>query len=357
MESLKESYQIFDDPAELFQAMLHDIQKAREYVYLEVYKFGNDSVGSRFRNALTQKAREGVRIKLLIDSWGAGVPISFFSEMIRYGAEVRFFRKIVLAFDFFTKNHRRNHRKLLIIDDRISYIGSANITGYSIHWRELQLRIEGEISVCLKRTFLISFKTYRKYIFNKFNYRKAIFFKDFEIIQDIPSIYRQRIKKRYEDLIRKATKEIIIETPYFVPGYKLRKGLMEAAARGVEVTIIMPRHSDVRIVDFLRDKYLGMLHRSQVKIMFYTPTNLHAKAALVDNEIFGIGSANFDYRSFRYLYEIMLFGKNKEVVQKLRKHLDETLASSIPFNYEVWQNRPAFEKLVSQLLVPFRHLF
>lgn len=353
----KEKYQLFDHPPALHTAMLEDIEQARSYIYLETYKFGNDSVGRRFRNALTRKAKQGVEVKLLIDSWGAGVPLSFFREMIRHGAEVRFFKKIVLAFDFLTKNHRRNHRKLLIIDDSITYLGSANIAGHSIKWRELQFRIQGKITVHFKRSFLATFKDYHKYIVNKFSYRKAISHGDFEILQDIPSIYRQRIKRHYEDLIQNAKKEIIIETPYFIPGFKLRKKLMEAASRGVDVKIIMPAHSDVRIVDFLRSKYLGPMHRNKVKFFFYTPANLHAKAALFDNEIFGVGSANFDYRSFRYMYEIMLFGENKKVVALLRSHMDETIRKCIPFEYKAWLNRPIIEKIISQLLLPFRHLF
>jgi cardiolipin synthase A/B len=356
-ETKKDTYTIFDHPPALFEAMLHDIEQAKKYIFLETYKFGNDSIGSRFRNALTQKAKEGVKIKLLIDSWGAAVPLSFFSEMLRYNAEVRYFKKIVLAFDFFTKNHRRNHRKLLIIDDNIAYLGSANIAGHGIKWKELQLRLEGKIAIHFKRSFLASFKVYSKYIFNKLAYRKTIHHCHFEIVQDIPSIYRQRIKRRYEDLIRKARKEIIIETPYFVPGFKLRKKLMEAALRGVDVKIIMPEHSDVRIVDLLRNKYLGQMHRSKVRFLFYTPTNLHAKAALFDNEIVGIGSANFDYRSFRYLYEIMLFGKDKAIAGALRSHMDAIIKDCIPFDYDAWLRRPLIEKIISQLLVPFRHLF
>lgn len=337
--------------------MLEDIRQAKDYIFIETYKFGNDSVGILFRDALTKKAMEGVKIKLLIDSWGAGVAYSFFREMLQYGAEIRFFRKIVLAFDFFTKNHRRNHRKLLIIDDRIAYLGSANLAGHSIKWKELQLRAKGNIAIHLKRTFLKSFKDYRKYIFNKLSYRKVIHYCNFEIIQDIPSIYRQRIKKRYEDLIQKAQKTIVIETPYFVPGFKLRKKLMEAALRGVDVIIIMPEHSDVRMVDLLRNKYLGQMHRNKVRFLFYTPTNLHAKAALFDDEIFGIGSANFDYRSFRYMYEIMLFGKNRTIVSSLRSHIEEVIKDCIPFDYNAWLKRPIIEKIISQILVPFRHLF
>lgn len=352
-----ENYKLYDHPPALYDAMINDIMQAHDYIFIETYKFNHDDVGYRFRDALTIKAREGIKIKLLIDSWGAGVPLSFFSEMIDFGAEVRFFNKIVLTFDFFTKNHRRNHRKLLIIDDRITYIGSANIAGHSIRWRELQLRIEGEVTLHFKRTFLTSFKYYHKYLFNRLSFRKAIYFNDFEIVQDIPSIYRQRIKRRYEELINQSANEIIIETPYFIPGFKLRKSLIDAAGRGVDVKVIMPEHSDVRMVDLLRNKYLGQMHRNNVKVLFYKPTNLHAKAALFDNEIFGIGTSNFDYRSFRYMHEIMLFGRNRDVVSSLRVHLDETLKDSVPFDYQSWLNRPAIERVITWMLVPFRHLF
>jgi cardiolipin synthase A/B len=352
-----DKFTLFESTTLLFEAMIEDTRQARQYIYLEVYKFGNDAVGDRFRAMLTTKAREGVKVKLLLDSWGTDHSESWFSEMIAYGAEVRFFRKIVLAFDFFTKNHRRNHRKLLVIDDKITYIGSANLTAYSINWRELQLRINDCLSHQFRRAFLQSFKSHKIYVLNKLTYRKTLHHGDFEIIQDMPSIYRQRVKKKFEQLISGARKEIIIETPYFLPGFKLRKALMAAAKRGVDVKIIMPKHSDVRLVDLLRNKYLGQLHRSKVALLYYMPGNLHAKAALIDDEIFALGSSNFDYRSFRYLYEIMLFGKNREIIEKMRTHFNGSIEACKAFNYNDWIHRPLIDKIISQLLVPFRHLF
>jgi len=337
--------------------MLNDIARASKYIYLEIYKFGNDETGLRFKEALTEKAREGVKIKLLVDSWGASYPESFFNELTELGGEVRFFRKIILAFDFFTKNHKRNHRKLLIIDDKICYIGSANITGYSHQWRESVLRLTGGIAEVFKRSFLDSFKIYNKYIFNKLSFKKIIHYQDFEIVQDNPSIYRQQIKNRLEKLISKARQEVLIETPYFLPGYRLRKELAKIAGKGVKVTIILPLHSDVRAVDLLRNKYMGYYYKNKVRIVFYTPNNLHAKLLLVDNEIFGLGSPNFDYRSFRYQHEIMLFGKHKGIVEQIRNHINETLDQCLSFDYEAWHRRPRFEKILGWLLLPFRHLF
>lgn len=342
----------------LFQeAMLADIASANESILFEVYRFNNDEAGRRFRDALAARCKEGIKVKLLLDSWGTDVPASFFNMITMNGGEVRYFKKIKFFVDFFTKNHRRNHRKLLIVDDRVAFLGSANITAYSVKWRELVLRLEGPVVHDLKKTFHDSFRIYRKYIFNKFAYKKTITNGEFEIVQDLPSIYRQLIKKRYELIFKKAKHRIFIETPYFLPGYKLRKLMMLAARRGVDVNVIMPLHSDVRSVDFLRGKYMEFYHKNKIKVHYFTPDNLHSKCVLVDDEIFAIGSSNFDYRSFRYQHEIMLFGRNTEIVSQLRAHIDQTLSMCIPFNYDTWRTRPLFEKIMGWLLTPFRHLF
>ncbi|NVO19698.1 MAG: phosphatidylserine/phosphatidylglycerophosphate/cardiolipin synthase family protein [Bacteroidetes bacterium] len=348
---------MFDQPAIFYQKMLDDINLAEKYIYLETYKFGNDERGLQFRKAFTRKARQGIKVKLMVDSWGVSYTESFFEELISYGGEVRFFRKIKFTFDFFTKNHRRNHRKLLIIDDTISYIGSANITGYSHDWRESVLRLTGGISEAFKKSFLESFRIYNRYIFNKLSFKKIVHVGDFEIVQDNPSIYRQQIKNKLERLISKAKREILIETPYFLPGFRLRKTLAKAAGKGVNIKIILPQHSDVRAVDLLRNKYMGFYYKNNIHIVFYTPNNLHAKAVLIDDEVFGLGSPNIDYRSFRYQHEIMLFGKNKGIVNEVRNHFHVSLESCLEFDHVAWMRRPRFEKMLGWLLLPFRHLF
>lgn len=348
---------LYNNPLLFQEAMLADIALARESILFEVYRFNNDEAGLKFRDALAARCKDGVKVKLLLDSWGTDVPASFFNMITFNGGEVRFFKKMKFFVDFFTKNHRRNHRKLLIIDDKVTYLGSANITAYSLKWRELVIRLEGPVVHDFKKTFYDSYRIYRKYIFNKFAFKKTITNGEFEIVQDLPSIYRQLIKKRYELIFKKAKHEIFIETPYFLPGYKLRKLMMLAARRGVHVNVIMPLHSDVRIVDFLRGKYMEFYHKNKIKIHFFVPDNLHSKCVLVDDEIFAIGSANFDYRSFRYQHEIMLFGRNTEVISQLRTHINQTISMSIPFNYDTWRTRPLFEKIMGWLLTPFRHLF
>jgi cardiolipin synthase len=349
---------VLDDPLKFYNVMLSDIAQARNYIYLETYKFANDHMGIKFRDALTRKAHEGVKVKLMIDSWGRGpVSDSFFEELLKYGGEVKFFEKIKLNTDIFTRGHRRDHRKIIVIDDEISYIGSMNITGYNLNWRELALRIKGELSLLFRKVFLQNYQSINPYLIpNKLAFTRTVKMGDWEIVRDVPSIPVQRMKKKYLQLLRNSRSSVIIETPYFLPGFLLRKALMDAAKRGVEVSVIMPKHSDVRMIDILRNRYLGMLSKNNVKLMFFMPHNLHAKLMVIDNTVFSITSANFDYRSFRYQYEIALIGKEPEVLRQLREHLQETLNSSEAFNYEKWHDRPLIEKIFEAILIPFRHL-
>jgi len=352
-------FQVLDDPLKFYNLMLNDISRAKNCIYLETYKFANDYIGIRFRDALTRKAYEGLEVKVLIDSWGKG-PVSetFFEDLIKYGGDVKFFEKIKLSTDIFTRGHRRDHRKILVIDDDISYMGSMNITGYNINWRELALRTVGhEMAAMFKKVFKQNFEAFNPYIVtNKLTYTKTIRFDDWELVRDVPSLPLQRLKKRYIQLIKSARKQVIIETPYFLPGFLLRKALMDASKRGVDVKIILPKHSDVRMIDILRNKYLGTLYKNKVHLLFYSPHNLHAKLMMIDNRIFSISSANFDYRSFRYQYEIALIGTDPEVLLQLKDHVNETIRNSENFNYEIWIKRPLIEKIFEAILVPFRHL-
>lgn len=357
MKEIKEPYHIFDDPIRYYTSMLEDIENAKHYIYLETYRVGNDSIGIKFRDALTKKARQGVKIKVLIDSWGGNsIPDYFFEELKSNQGEIRYFEKLKFNFDFFTKGHHRNHRKLLIIDNTISYIGSTNITEYNLNWRELVMRLKSGIALKFKNLFEEDWENYNKYVIDKKANSRMVRYETCEILRDVPSISSQRINKRYVQLIKKAEDQVLIETPYFLPGYLLRKALMDAAKRGVHVTIILPKHSDVGLVDILRNKYLGNLYKSGINFLFYIPHNLHAKVMLIDDTRYSIGSSNFDYRSFRYMYEIVLIGQRKDVMDQVETHFAETIKNAQNFDYERWLHRPVINKFFEWILLPFRHL-
>jgi cardiolipin synthase len=355
--NVNEQYHLFSEPLSYYNEMIEDIEKAKDYICIETFRIGKDEIGDRFRRALTRKANEGVKVKLLIDYWGSGpVDNEYFSDLIKGGGQVRFFEKIKFNSDIFTRGHRRNHRKLLLIDDKVSYIGSSNLTGYNMNWRESVLRMQSSITCTFAKLFEEDFESYNKYIFNNPSNSKQVNHDSFEIIRDVPSITRKQINNKFIGLIKEAKSMINIETPYFLPGFFLRKALMDAAQRGVEVNVILPRHSDVTLIDILRNKYFGILYKSGVNILFYEMNNLHAKLMLVDKKIFAIGSSNFDYRSFRYMYEIMLIGDNESIARQISAHVNTTILDSKPFRYQNWKERPLINKIFEWMLLPFRHL-
>lgn len=351
------SYLIFDDNLKLFESMMQDMSCAKRNIYLETFRFGKDAMGERFRAVLYQKAKEGVSVKILLDAWGTGTDMSFFKMLMEVGVEVRMFRRVRIAKGILAKNHCRNHRKLLLIDSEIGYMGSSNITTYSLSWRELNMRTTDSVLLkVFRRSFRDNFKNYNKYDLPVVASYKSYHFGDWTFIQDYPDTYRQRIKNKYERLIATATKEVVIETPYFLPGHVLRKEMSEAAKRGVQVHVLIPRTSDVRIVDIIRSQFLGKLYEAGVKFHFYVPGNLHAKSLMIDNEIFSISSANFDYRSFRYQYEIALIGRQRDIVEQLQDHYEYTFRFCREFDYKAWLQRSRIEKIIEWILLPFRYL-
>jgi len=352
-----EPYHLFSDPLQYYSEMIIDIENAKKYIYLETFRIGNDEIGERFRRVLTKKAKEGIQIKILIDYWGAGsIDHDYFKKLIKFNGEVRFFEKIKFNTDIFTRGHRRNHRKLLLIDDEITYIGSSNITAYNMNWRESVLRMKTNITSEFVKIFLQDFNNFNKYTFHITSKARMVKYGNFEIIRDVPTIARKQINNKFIKLIKSAKSRVTIETPYFLPGFFLRKALMDAAHRGVSINVILPRHSDVSLIDILRNKYFGALYKSGVNILFYELNNLHAKMMLIDKKVFAIGSSNFDYRSFRYMYEIMLIGTNKDIAKQVNSHVKSTISDSVKFDYDHWKNRSLINKLFEWVLLPFRHL-
>jgi cardiolipin synthase len=356
MSATSKKYKLYDDPLKFYNAILDDIEHAKKSVYLETYRFNNDSIGIKFRDALTKKSEQGVKVTLLMDSWGTSLPSSFFEKLEKNGGQLRYFKKLKFFWNFFTINHRRNHRKIIVIDEKITYIGSANLTDYSLNWRESILRIESGIAKVFKKIFLQHYEIYNKYSFEKRIAVRKVSHKEGTIYMDIPSLTRQRIRKQYIELFKRANRQIVIETPYFLPSYVLRKALSDAVKRGVEVIVIMPKHSDVGMVDTLRNRYFGHLYNNGIQFQFYLPNNLHAKLLLIDEETYSIGSPNFDYRSFRYQHEIVLVGEDPDLARQVLEHINITLENSEPFNYEEWKERSSVQKFFEWLILPFRHL-
>jgi len=350
-------FKMFSAATDYYEAMLKDIGAAKRYVYLEYYRFRDDTIGKVFRNLLVEKQQAGVRVRVLIDAWAAESDETFFKDLINAGGEVRFFKKLRFSWAGITRGHRRNHRKIIVIDDAITYIGSANIVDYAMNWRESVFRIEGPIAKKFKKAIEQNFKIFNKYFYNKRAYTRSYFFEDLIVLRDVPSNIFKPIKRQLLKLIRGAKKEIFIETPYFLPPFTLRKALTHAAKRGVIVNVIIPQKSDVGLIDVLNSRYVGLLSKQGVKFYYYLPQNLHSKMFMADNKTFLIGSTNLDYRSFRLMHEIGLSGSHEDLVVQMAEHFQETMKCTEPFNYEKWIQRSLFQRIFEILLIPFRRLF
>jgi len=352
-------YTFFDEVLEYYNALLEDCKNAAKSIYIELFRFGSGHVEKRIIAELIRAAKRGVDVRILVDAWGTSNATTLFADLINAGGSVQIWEKIHFSLRqrSIIKSHKRNHRKIITIDNQIAYVGSANITDYNLSWRESLLRVvNSEFAKTMKRIFLQYFNAAKKGVEKK-RTTKPLFSCNFEILRDVPSILRSPIRKRYIELIENAEKSITIETPYFLPSHILRKPIEAALNRGVEVNIILPHHSDVPAADILRRRYLGSLHEKGANILQYTQSNLHAKIVFVDETVFSIGSSNFDYRSFRFQHEIVVLGKQTEVVALVKKHINATLNDCIPFNYESWKQRSKIDIFLEWLLLPFRHLF
>ncbi|MFA6073673.1 MAG: phosphatidylserine/phosphatidylglycerophosphate/cardiolipin synthase family protein [Candidatus Woesearchaeota archaeon] len=346
-------YKTFKDQKDFFNCIIQDIKNAKKYIYIETFRFSGGITGKEVRDELIKKAKEGVEIKLLIDHWGSMVKREFFSELLEHKAELIFFRKFKITSNFVKYNNRRDHRKIIVIDDKIVYIGSSNITEHSLDWREFNLRIVGLIAGIFKDIFLDNCKLYNDYFHDKRSHIFPLTYGSFEIVRDVPSLKYRMIRRKLMELIYSAKKEILLETPYFVPDYLFIHALNLAAKRGVKITLIIPKDSDSKVVDMMTSSYLGALHKKNVHVKYYAKHFLHAKVAIIDN-VATTGSANLDHRSFSYMYEINLFSNNKKFRDILRKHIDETLKDAEDFNYEIWRRRSILRKICEVLLRPFR---
>ena len=348
-------YQLYASADLWINRLVEDIRNAKHYIYIETFRLNDDIAGRRICQALMDRAEKGIDIRLIVDSWGTR-KTHLFVEMEKKGIAIRYFKKLVFTFHWFGKNHERNHRKIIAIDDKIAYIGSANFTKYSLKWRESILRIENEeLPKIFKKIFLENFKIYKKKIKNR-KYYKTINHNGLKIIRETPSIIHQKSRNYFMHLINDAKESITIVTPYFVTGKALRNKLCKAVRRGVKVSVIIPLHSDVHVVDFLRDLFLGKLYRNGVDFQMFTKGNLHAKLILIDDKIFSIGSTNFDYRSFRYMYEINLSGNVPDISFLISQYMEDTLSECSPFNYIEWALRPFLQRIIGLLLYPIRKL-
>lgn len=311
---------IFNNGGEAIHDMLSEIAKAKKYIFLESYIFRHDKIGKTFKRALAQKAKEGVAVYVIFDSLGnLWMPSYIWQRLKRSGAHVFEYGPIKTFRDYLrSKTWTRDHRKTLIIDGRIAYLGGLNIgREYEKRWRDTHLKIIGPAAGQVEKIFVDFWNAHKK---KKIDFSPAI-----KEQEDIKIYFNEVVSRSYPirpvylDLIRQSKINLYLSFSYFVPDEEIMVEIEKAVLRGVGVEIIFPERSDVWIAHLALSSFVERLLRAGVKVYFYRRTMLHAKTMTADHDISIVGSANLDNRSLSKNYEIIALVKNKEFAQVMEK--------------------------------------
>ena len=353
--------------------MFAAIDGARHHVHMETYIFEDDDTGKRFADALIARAKAGVKVRLIYDAVGSfRTPKEFFKRMTDGGVEVLEFNPV--GTDTLLKGglallNQRDHRKVTIVDGRVAFLGGINISdvygtssasagsrretrerGEAVAvkdrpWRDMQTRIEGPAVAEVQRAFLKQWARRRDEapITDKAYYPT--------LPQSGPHIVRvmegspkdeglNDVYAAFISAIDNAEKEVRIMNPYFVPHEELRRALRDAARRGVDVTLILPGHSDSWLAYYAGRAYYDELLEAGVKIYERRNRILHAKSATVDGVWSTVGSTNLDWRSLLYNDEINVVVLGSEFATQLNDVYRGDLAASDLLTPEIWSRRP-----------------
>ena len=358
---------IITDGADMHYKLLEDIKNAKSTINIMYFIIKNDSIGKQILNALTERAQTGVEVRLLIDAIGGRQILDFTTAELRAaGGRVAFFfpPKFKYLKMVNLKLNYRNHRKIVVVDGAIGYIGGFNIGREYVglkkkfgYWRDTHLRFVGSGVQDINARFIMDWKfaSKEKLTVSEVYYSEVV--KEgttgIQIVSSGPDSSKQEIKRAYMRMIASATKNIYLQTPYFVPDDSLLDSLKMAALSGVDVKIMIPCMPDHMFVYWATYSYVGELINSGVKIYIYDNGFLHAKTIVVDTEVASIGSANFDRRSFKLNFEANAFIYDGKEVKKIEAIFEQDMKLCHELTKELYEKRSIvikFKEAISRLL-------
>jgi len=326
--------EILTDGYEFFPQLLRDIAAARSHIHIDIYIFEDDALGRLVSDALIAKARQGVEVRVLYDDVGCwSVKNRFFECMRVEGIEVEPFMPVRFP-TFARKVNYRNHRKIIVIDGSVGYIGGMNLAlryvkgRHNRGWRDTMLRVEGTGVYSIQRAFLIDWYyvdrtllSDRKYYPAEIAGNSSSITHHSSLIQTVtsaPLAAYPEIMQGYLRIILAAKRYIYIQTPYFLPTDAVFFALKTAAASGVDVRVMVPRKTDGWFVEWGSRSYLREAQQAGIQILLYEPRFLHAKTMVTDDDLCTCGSTNIDFRSFLNNFEANMFVYDKETAQRLK---------------------------------------
>lgn len=357
---------VLSEGVQKFDTMIGDIGNAQEEVNIQYYIIKRDALGKRLLDALLERAKAGVKVRLLYDGFGSrSLKEADFKELIAHGGEVQIFFPSALGFINLRVNNR-NHRKVCIIDGKVGYIGGFNVGTEYLgevkkfgYWRDVHLRIVGDVVQHIQERFILDWN-----YSNQHKKRDDIFcfpqhdvksMSPMQIVTSGPNSHTEHLKNMMIKMISSAEREVFIQTPYFIPDKSFMDACKMALLSGVKMHIMIPGKPDHPFVMWGSWSFLGELLDYGADVYLYDRGFLHSKTLTVDGEISTVGTTNLDARSFRLNFEINALVFNRGVALELESLFESDTANCRKLTKELYAKRNwtiKFREGFSRLLSP-----
>ncbi len=349
---------------DLYADMLEAIDAAQHTVHLETFIWKGDEVGQQFKDAVIRASRRGVDVRLIVDEFAnLVVPRRFFD----FPSGVNFrWHPLFSTFAFLDpRNGGRDHRKLLIVDTDVAFLGGYNIgTVYADQWRDTHARFTGPVVAEIENAFIDHWNTMPVSLWRRHDPAEELeltarreWSNTFRFHRNTPSLAVYPIRNMYLEAIDRAARSIHLTHAYFIPDAAFLSALFSAAKRGVDVRIIIPAESNHVLADWLSRGFYEELLRDGVRIFLYQGAMVHAKTGTIDGEWSTIGTANLDRMSLLGNYEINAEITSPAVAERMEEIFDLDLENSVELTLDEWRKRSAVAKGTEALLAPWRMLF
>ena len=353
---------IFTDGYEFVSTLLYNIGQAQDHIHLDTYIIEDDPLGNLVADALIDKARQGVEVRLLYDDVGCWrVKDRFFNRLKAAGIQVYAFMPV--RFPAFTgKVNYRNHRKLCVIDGKVGFIGGMNIALRYVKgtarqtWRDTHLCIRGGAVYAIQRAFLVDWYFVSRTLVTDRRYYPPV---DktinnnclTQIVTSSPVSPWPDIMQGYVRVLLQAHRYVYMESPYFLPTEPVLFAMRTAALAGVDVRLIVPRHGDAKLVEWASRSYLMEVIEAGVKVYLYEPGFNHSKILVSDDNLSSCGSTNIDFRSFENNFEANAFFFNEGMALRLKKvFLTDQAQSTLVDDVSYFIKRPFLQRLLESLV-------
>ncbi|GAB2498844.1 phospholipase D-like domain-containing protein [Arenimonas alkanexedens] len=356
--------QALDNGQEIFPAMLADIRAARRSITFETYIYWSGEIGKAFSDALSERARAGVEVSVVIDWVGAmKMEESLVTSMRGAGIKLELYRP--LHWYNLSRVNKRTHRKLLVVDGRIGYTGGVGIADQwegnaedPEHWRDMHFRVEGPVVAQLQAAFIDNWIKSTGRVLNGDAYFPALAEAggmDAQLFISSPEGGGESMHLMYLMAISSAQSSLDIHASYFVPDELTMRALKMALKRGVRVRVLVPgEHIDSELVRAASRALWGELLEAGIEIHVYQPTMMHVKSLIADGYLVSVGSTNFDVRSFQLNDEASLNVYDRDFAALMTATFERDLRQAKPYTLDEWKARPWTERLHETVVLPFK---